>query len=595
MGKMTAKSLLKKHWGYKSFRPLQQKAVEALTNGNDALVVLPTGGGKSLCFQIPALLRKGTALVVSPLISLMKDQVDSLAEMGISAARWDSTLSSEEYIVLRQRLDNKEIKLLYLSPERLLSENFFNLITDLNISLIAVDEAHCVSLWGHDFRPDYRKIKELKQRFPGVPFGAFTATATPQVRADICSQLELDNHEELIGSFDRPNLLYRVLPRQKGIDQIINLLKPHKNESGIIYCLRRKDTEEIAEILKSRGYSASAYHAGLKDTLRRDVQDKFQKDKIKIVCATIAFGMGINKTDVRFVIHMGLPKSPEHYQQEAGRAGRDGLEATCTLIYSGTDLMIWRSFHDKEIGTISEAAETKLNAMYNYAAGNVCRHQSLASYFGESLDQSGCGACDVCLGELPEQEGSLIISQKIISCVARLKERFGAEYTAQVLIGSKEKRILDNGHESLSTYGILKEHSKASIRDWIDQLIGQGYLQRYGEYNTLKIPQKGWGLLRGNESVFLIKSMRKAPKATKREIASWDGIDKELYRVLKDCRKEIASKAGLPAFVIFGDASLRDMARIKPQTAEEFLQVHGVGEAKLKKYGNSFLSVITEE
>lgn len=530
--------------------------------------------------------------MVSPLISLMKDQVDALTEMGIPAARWDSSLTPEEYGDLRRRLSAGEIKLLYLSPERLTGDGFFDAVSDLKISLIAVDEAHCVSMWGHDFRPDYRRLKELKSRFPGVPFGAFTATATPRVREDIRTQLELADPVELVGSFDRPNLVYRVLPRQRGMDQLITLVERHKYDSGIVYCLRRKDTEAVAKELKHRGYAAAAYHAGLDDAKRRKVQDRFQKDKVRIVCATVAFGMGIDKSDVRFVIHMGLPKSPEHYQQEAGRAGRDGLEASCTLLYSGSDLMIWRSFQEKEEGSASEAAEQKLNAIYNYAAGNNCRHQALASYFGETLDQTACGSCDVCLGELPEQEDSLIIAQKILSGVARLKESFGAEYTAQVLIGSKEKRILDYGHDELSTYGILKEHGKPAVRDWMDQLLGQGFLEKYGEYNTLRIPPKGWELLRGNEPVSLVKSTRKAPKATQRELASWDGVDKELYGKLKECRRQIASQAGLPAFVIFGDASLRDMAKRRPQTAEEFLRIHGVGEAKLGKYGEVFLEVL---
>jgi len=288
---------------------------------------------------------------------------------------------------------------------------------------------------------------------------------------------------------------------------------------------------------------------------------------------------------------MGLPKSPEHYQQEAGRAGRDGLEASCTLLFSGSDLMIWKSFQDKSDAGANEASDIQLNAIYKYAAGNICRHEALSSYFGESLDNPDCGACDVCLGELPEEDGSLVIAQKIVSAVVRLKERFGADYTAQTLIGSKEKRIMDNGHDELSTYGLLKDHGKPAIRDWMDQLLAQGFLEKYGEYNTLRVPEKGWELLRGNESVSLIKSTRKAPKSTQRELASWEGIDKELYAKLREVRKQIAYEKGLPAFVIFGDASLRDMAKKRPETAEQFLQIHGVGETKLKKYGEAFLEV----
>ena len=594
MSKTPAEKLLKKYWGYTEFRPLQQQSIDALVSGKDALVILPTGGGKSLCFQLPALLREGTALVVSPLISLMKDQVDSLIDMGIPAARWDSSLSSEEYGQLRRELSSGTIKLLYLSPERLASENFSEALSDLKISLIAVDEAHCVSMWGHDFRPDYRKLKLLKKKFPKVPFGAFTATATPKVREDIRVQLELENPLELVGSFDRPNLIYRVFRRQSGFSQLQSLLENHKHDIGIIYCLRRKDTEDIAAKLKQIGYAAAAYHAGLGDEKRKKVQERFQKEKIRIVVATIAFGMGIDQSNVRFVIHMGLPKSLENYQQEAGRAGRDGLESQCTLLYSGADLMIWKSFQEKEEGGgNSEPAEQKLNAMYNYAAGTVCRHQALVTYFGQSIGNEPCGACDVCLGELPEEEDSLVIAQKILSGVYRLDQRFGAEYTAQTLIGSREKRILDNGHDILSTYGILKEHGKPAVRDWIDQLIGQGYLEKYGDYNTLQITQKGRELLKGETTVSLIKPARKAPvKATQRELDSWEGVSKEVYQALRECRKRVASESGLPPFMVFSDASLRDMARRKPATEKDFLLVHGVGEKKMQKYGDVFLNTL---
>ncbi len=593
-------SLLKKHWGYSEFRPLQKKAVDALTVGKDVLVVLPTGGGKSLCFQLPALLREGTALVVSPLISLMKDQVDALTEMGIPAARWDSSLTPQEYRELRHRLSAGEIKLLYLSPERLTGSIFFDAVSDINISLIAVDEAHCVSLWGHDFRPDYRRLQELKERFSGIPMGAFTATATPQVREDIREQLKLNDPTELVGSFDRPNLVYRVLPRQRGYQQLLSLVKQYKDESGIIYCLRRKDTEAAAAALKQQGYSAAAYHAGLDDDIRRTVQDRFQKDEVRVICATVAFGMGIDKSDVRFVIHMGLPKSPEHYQQESGRAGRDGLEASCTLLYSGADLMFWRSIREKENTSKASAVPelsyeswgNQLNAIYRFAAQASCRHKALASWFGETLKAVPCGACDVCLGELPQEEESLVIAQKILSGVARLQERFGAEYTALMLVGSKDKRIIEYGHHNLSTYGILKERGKPAVRDWMDQLMGQDLLERYGEYGTLKLTPKGWELLRGNETVSLVKSVRKAKKTTQIELTSWEGVDSELFQALKECRKRIASQAGVPAFIIFGDASLRDMARRRPQNTGEFLQVHGVGEMKQKKYGEIFLEVL---
>lgn len=585
----TAGSLLKKYWGYSDFRPLQRKAVEALQGGKDCLMVLPTGGGKSLCFQLPALLLEGTALVISPLISLMKDQVDALTEMGIPAARWDSTLTAEEYGELRRNLRDGRIKLLYLSPERLTGESFKEVTAELNISLIAVDEAHCVSLWGHDFRPDYRRLQDLKERFPRVPLGAFTATATVRVREDIREQLKLKDPAVLVGSFDRPNLIYRALPRQKGYDQLISLVEKQKHDSGIVYCLRRKDAEAAAAELTRQGYRAAAYHAGLDDNRRRKVQERFRKDKIRIIAATVAFGMGIDKSDVRFVIHLGLPKSPEHYQQEAGRAGRDGLEARCTLLYSGADLAFWRYMQGQDENGAPGAAEEQLNAVYRYAAGNRCRHAFLSSYFGETLEGENCGACDVCLGELPQQQEGTLIARKILSGVARLKEGFGAEYNALVLSGSRDKRILDYGHHELSTYGILKEFGKPAVRDWMDQLEAQGFLARQGEYNILKITPRGWDLLRDNETVSLVKSHRKAPKATQRELVSWEGVDEELFLELKKLRRSLALRAGLPPFMVFGDATLKDMARLKPKNEEQLLRVHGVGEAKLKKYGPDFL------
>ncbi len=585
----TPESLLKKHWGYKKFRPLQKEAVCDLTAGRDSLVLMPTGGGKSLCFQLPALLREGTALVISPLISLMKDQVDSLNDMGIPAARIDSSLTPREYGEARNSLRRGEIKLLYLSPEKVLSPGFPEIADEITVSLIAIDEAHCVSMWGHDFRQEYRKLKTLRKMFPDIPMGAFTATATLQVRKDIAKQLSLRNHAEYIGSFDRPNLTYRILRRDNLEHQLDDVLARHKKESGIIYCISRKDTEKWAAKLSAKGIKIGAYHAGLSDTERRKVQENFIRDKLQVVAATVAFGMGIDKSNIRYVIHTGMPKSLENYQQETGRGGRDGLPCECVLYHSGRDLIIWRTILNNP--PADNPAEQKLKAMASYCSSASCRHRALLDYFHEPNEMSDCSSCDVCLGELPAEPDALIIAQKIISCVARLRERFGGEYVAQVLTGSRQQRIIENNHDSLSTWGILEEYSKTEVRNWTEQLVSGGYLERRGEYNVLGITLTGRMVLKGEETPLLIKAKKQTVKSTKLELESWEGIDEELYLKLRDLRRTLADKAGLPAFMVFSDASIRDMARRKPHSREEFLNVHGVGEKKWERYGKEFLSI----
>lgn len=585
---------LTKYWGYDGFLPLQKLAMECISRGTDSIVVLPTGGGKSLCFQAPAVTMPGLAVVVSPLISLMKDQVDALTECGVPAARIDSSLSFDEQRTVFAQIRNKELKLLYLSPERLVSDGFLEVLQKAGLSFIAIDEAHCVSMWGHDFRPEYRQLGLLKKAFPNAAIGAYTATATEQVRNDIAEQLHLKTPEMLIGSFDRPNLIYKVQRRTDRIKQVRAVLEKHKDESGIIYCIRRKDVEAVCAQLAAKGYSVAAYHAGMTDQDRKRNQEAFVEEKVDTIVATIAFGMGIDKSNVRYVIHTGMPKSLEHYQQESGRAGRDGLEAECYLFYSGGDYGIWKSLMSDMEPEAQEIAMIKLRGMYNYCTGGVCRHKAILRYFGQDLGKDNCDGCDVCLGELDCIGDALVTAQKILSCVLRLDQRFGGGYTALVLTGSEEKRIIENNHNKLSTYGLLSDYSKHTVHDWIEQLIGQDYIEKTGEYNVLNVMEKGWGILKGKETPRLLKPAQKPVKVSKVGVDSWDGVDKELFEALRKLRATIASDKKVPAYIVFGDAALRDMARRRPSTLEGFLEVKGVGEKKCQQYGEAVLAVIKD-
>ncbi|MHC4644466.1 MAG: DNA helicase RecQ [Planctomycetota bacterium] len=585
---------LGKYWGYDSFLPLQEKAMACIGGGRDSIVVLPTGGGKSLCFQAPAVTMGGLAVVVSPLISLMKDQVDGLTECGVAAGRIDSSLSFNEQKSVYTRIHNKELKLLYLSPERLVSDSFVEVLRKLELSFIAIDEAHCVSMWGHDFRPEYRQLGLLKEIFPDVTIGAYTATATEQVRRDIAEQLRLKEPEMLIGSFDRPNLVYKVRPRSNIVKQVCGILDRHKNESGIIYCIRRRDVDGMCAELGGRGYSVAPYHAGMTDEDRKQNQDLFINEKVSVIVATIAFGMGIDKSNVRFVFHTGMPKSLEHYQQESGRAGRDGLEAECCLFYSGGDYGTWKSLMSDMAPEAQEIAMVKLSRMYGYCTGGVCRHKAILRYFGQDLDKSDCGACDMCLGELDCMDDALVTAQKILSCVLRLDERFGAGYTASVLTGSQDKRIVENNHDTLSTYGLLSDYSKHTVHDWIEQLAGQNYLEKTGEYNVLNVSEKGWHVLKGAETPRLLKPASKPAKVSKVAAGSWEGVDRGLFEALRKWRATIASQKRIPAYIVFGDAALRDMARRRPSSLEGLLEVKGVGEKKCHQYGKTVLGAIKD-
>ncbi len=587
--------VLRRHWGFDGFLPLQKDAMVCVCSGRDSIVVLPTGGGKSLCFQARAKPLPGLTLVVSPLLSLMKDQVDSLLENGVPAARLDSTVGNAEKVKLYQRLRTRELRLLYVSPERLVMEGFLDFLKVRGVSSIAVDEAHCVSMWGHDFRPEYRQLSVLRDVFPRVPIGAYTATATAHVRRDIAEQLRLEKPEIFVGKFDRPNLLYRVRRRMQSSRQIHEVLERHRDESGIIYCIRRADVDAMAADLTRLGYRAAPYHAGMTDEDRKKSQNAFIEDEVDIIVATVAFGMGIDKSNVRFVIHAEMPKSLEHYQQESGRAGRDGLEAECFLFYTGADYVAWKRILEGSEPKAYEIALEKLGQMYRYCGSAACRHRAVVQYFGQHLDQDNCGACDICLGEVEGVQDALIVAQKILSNVLRQGERFGADYTAGVLTGSREDRILANHHDQLSTYGILGQETKSAVRDWIEQLADQECIERCGEFGVLKLTDKGRRVLKGKEQPLLLEPARKksAPKPAPVE-DSWEGVDRGLFEELRRLRHALARERAMPAYIVFGDAALRDMARKRPSTPAAFLNVFGVGERKLQQYGQVMLAAIRE-
>jgi ATP-dependent DNA helicase RecQ len=593
----TLKEAIKRYWGYDQFRPLQREAMEAACTGRDSVVVLPTGGGKSLCYQVPAVTLPGLTVVVSPLISLMKDQVDDLKECGVAAARIDSSLTAGERRQVEAAILHGKLKLLYVAPERLVTETFIGLLRRVELSLLAIDEAHCISLWGHDFRPEYRQLGTLRDLFPKAAIGAYTATATEPVRRDIAEQLHLKDPQVLVGSFDRPNLVYKVRPRNNLLRQVREVLEGHRGESGIIYCIRRADVDQMCASLTAKGYRAAPYHAGLSDEDRRQNQEAFVQDKVQTIVATIAFGMGIDKSNVRYVIHAGMPKSLEHYQQESGRAGRDGLEAECCLFYGGGDYSTWKGLLGDMEPQAREIALTKLSRMYHHCTSGLCRHAAILEYFGQSLGKTECGACDVCLGEIDTIPDGQVTSQKILSCILRVNERFGAGYVAQVLTGSREARVLENGHDRLSTYGLLKDCDRGVVLDWIEQLIGQGHVAKTGDFNVLAVTATGWEVVRGKLTPRLMKPVVRAQKKEKKVASavkgdSWEGVDHGLFEALRSVRSGLAQKKGLPAYVIFTDAALRDMARRKPSTPEDFLQVKGVGEVKCRQYASVMLEAI---
>ena len=602
--------VIARYWGYTSFKPLQREAMDAVLAGRDSVVVLSTGGGKSLCFQAPALVRPGLAVVVSPLISLMKDQVDTLVGNGVPAVLYNSSLAGDEKMAVIAGLRRGQFRLLYVSPERLVgegSDGFLSLLSSCRVSFIAVDEAHCISQWGHDFRPEYRQLGRLREVLPGVSVHAFTATATARVRQDISEQLGLDRPLQLIGSFDRPNLLYRVLPRAALKRQLLDILDRHRREPGIIYCTSRREVDALAAWLTGLGTPALPYHAGLSDEDRTRNQDAFLGERIDIIVATVAFGMGIDRSNVRFVVHAGAPRSLEHYQQESGRAGRDGLEAECVLISSSADFMKWRVMLERN-GELTAANIALLRQMERYATGVGCRHRHLAAHFGDDYPApptqgpAGCAACDVCLDELEMAADPVVVARKILSCVARVDQRFGATHVASVLRGHASEPVLARGHETLSTFGLLPGASVAEIRGYIEQLTGLGLLKQTGdEYPVLALTPGGVGLLKDEDACPGLKLARQRPikKALPRarsraEAEAWQDVDHALFDRLRAVRLDIARERGVPPYVIFHDATLREMARLRPDSLGDLLSVRGVGVRKADDLGEAFLAAIRD-
>ncbi|QDV71356.1 ATP-dependent DNA helicase RecQ [Rosistilla carotiformis] len=583
---------LERSWGYDAFRPLQREAMQCVMQHRDSVVVLPTGGGKSLCFQAPATCLDGMGVVVSPLISLMKDQVDALRSCGISAAYINSTLSADERREIADQIQAGELKLLYVAPERLVDARMIEFLKSAKVSMVAIDEAHCISAWGHDFRPEFRQLRFLKEAFPGVGVHAYTATASQQVREDIAQQLQLESPQMLVGGFDRPNLVYRVLAANNRFGQVCEVIQRHAGESGIVYCISRKEVDRTTENLVRLGFKAAPYHAGLSDTQRAQNQEAFLSEQVDVIVATVAFGMGIDKSNVRYVVHAGMPKSLEHYQQESGRAGRDGLEAECVLIYSGGDLVTWKRIMRGGDPSVFDSAVASLEAMNHFCASVSCRHRSIVRYFGQDLEAEKCGACDVCLDEIDLVDDATTIGQKILSNVLRTEERFGADYNAKCLVGSQEQRIVQMGHDKLSTYGLLSSETVNTVRGWIEQLVEQGFLLRSGEYNTISVTPSGRQLLRREVEPRLLRPANKEaqPKAASAE--SWEGVDRGLFEHLRQLRGKIAAEKKVPAYVVFGDVTLRDMARIRPSDVPRLMTVSGVGEKKQQDFGEFFLAEI---
>ena len=575
--------------------------MEAVLSGRDSLLVLPTGGGKSLCFQAPAIASDGLAIVVSPLISLMKDQVDTLVGNGVAAACYNSSMPSERKSEVARGVREGNYRLLYVAPERLVGDGgdgFLNMLSSRPISFIAVDEAHCISQWGHDFRPEYRQLARLRDRWPDVGLHAYTATATARVRKDIVSQLGLRNATELVGSFDRPNLVYRVLARSSLKAQILDVLERHRGQAGIIYCSSRKEVDATAQWLQDTGWRARPYHAGMADEERHRNQDAFLNEEIDLVVATVAFGMGIDRSDVRFVIHAGAPQSLEHYQQESGRAGRDGLEAECVLIASGADFLKWRVMLEKN-GELSDARRALLRDIERYAASVGCRHKRLVSYFGETFTKDDCGACDYCLGELESVTEPITVARKVLSGVARVGQRFGAAHVTNVLRGSDSEQVRSRGHHELSVFGLMKDATIDELRGYIDQLLAHGLLQQGGdEYPILQITNEGLALLKDAAAapdLTLARQKRpdrRLPKRARVETEGWDGVDRELFEELRVLRMEIARRRRVPPYVIFHDTTLREIARMKPKTVDELRHVYGVGDRKANDLGELILAAV---
>jgi ATP-dependent DNA helicase RecQ len=588
-------------WGFDDLRPLQGDAIAAALAGRDSLVVLPTGGGKSLCYQTPPLMSGGTDIVISPLISLMKDQVDSLAGVGYPAAALHSNLSEDQRRRIEQGLTEGEYRLLMVAPERLFQPGFLHRLEQLSICRFVIDEAHCISHWGHDFRPEYRQLAVLRERFPQASLHAFTATATARVRDDIRQQLRLREPVVLVGRFDRANLVYRVVPQVDRHEQTLEVLQRHAGEAAIVYCLSRKDTEAMAGFLRKAGMRAAHYHAGMDPTERRQTQEAFAQERLDVVVATVAFGMGIDRSNVRCVLHASLPKSIEHYQQETGRAGRDGLEAECVLLYTAADVLRWESLFRKSAEKAEEPADViaahrhHLRQMQRFASVATCRHKLLSEHFDQAYEQPDCGACDVCLGELEGIAEATVIAQKILSCVARVEQRFGVGHVADVLLGADTEMIRRCRHQQLSTYALLKEHSKKEVQSWIYQLLDQDLLSRTeGDRPVLQLNQQSWGVMRGQLSVRLFRAKKGQRQRTRYDEHSWEGADRELFDRLRQWRRAAAARRGIAPFMVLHDSVLQQLAIYRPTRLDTLGQVRGIGEQRLAHLGSELIAIIGE-
>ena len=592
--------VLSRWWGFDTLRPLQADALRASLAGRDSLVVLPTGGGKSLCYQLPPLVDGATDVVISPLVALMKDQVDALEAIGYPAAAIHGALEASERARVRDRLIAGDLRLLFVAPERLVNTGLLDILARAGVRRFAVDEAHCISQWGHDFRPEYRQLALLRERFPHASIHAFTATATPRVRDDIATQLGLRDPAVLVGTFDRPNLVYRVVPRTDRAGQVEAILGRHRGEASIVYCISRKETERLAARLAGAGLLAQPYHAGLDATRRHRTQEAFARETIDVVVATVAFGMGIDRSDVRLVLHTALPKSLEAYQQETGRAGRDGLAAECLLLYSSADVFSWEALVRKSAAesdldadgqeTLVRSQIEHLHAMRRYAQAARCRHAALSEYFGQRYDAPTCGACDVCLGETSSLPDGTVTAQKIVSCVARVGGRFGVRHVAEVLRGARTEGVARHRHEELSTFGLLADLDQRAVENLVHQLLDQELLSRTGgDRPVVTLNDRSWELLRGVREVVLLEPR---VRATRAEADDWEGVDRDLLERLRRWRRRIAETRGKPAWTIFDDKSLRSIARDRPASPAALLRCRGIGEKRLADFGAAILDIV---
>ncbi len=585
-------TLLKQVFGYDTFKPLQREVIDNVLQKRDTLAVMPTGGGKSLCYQLPALIFPGLTVVVSPLIALMKDQVDQMRELGVPAVFLNSSLAFPDYAANMERVRQGQVRLLYVAPETLLTPRLFDLLAKVKPDCLTIDEAHCISEWGHDFRPEYRQLVAVRNRFPEAVCLALTATATPRVRQDIKTSLHFADSNEFVASFNRENLLIEVQAKRSPTRQTLQFLERFKDQAGIIYCFSRQGAENLAETLAHQGYAARPYHAGLDEATRFRNQEAFIRDDIQIIVATIAFGMGINKPNVRFIIHSDLPKSIEGYYQEMGRAGRDGLPATCLLLYSYGDVHKQRHFIDQKDEQGQLAANQQLQALTRYAESDVCRRRPLLAYFGETYTTENCGMCDNCLGGQKTQVDITIPAQKFLSCVKRAGERFGASHIVDVLLGSENQKVLKFEHQNLSTYGIGKDLSR---NQWLHigrQLVQKGLLELDEQHSTLSLTPQAVEILRARTPIFGQLQAEALPAPAARQAGEIEH-DPALFDRLRQTRKALAEAAGLPPYVIFSDRTLVEMAAYYPQSEASLLQISGVGQVKLEHYGQAFLTVIT--